>query len=180
MKRRLSLMRKGESSVLATIIADFDESVGNLNDDKRLYFVEEDLAPADVVEVRAYWKERVDQVAGQARKRFISDAPGQQMTYLRIDTEVAAYLDDVSPNRTAENYPWIFGIVDALAGTGGAKTADEMAAYIAGSASAWTGVGIQIEGLRRKGHALIDDATNEAEVQQAADTVISQLDLIGA
>jgi hypothetical protein len=103
----------------------------------------------------------IDRQAGIVRLKYITDAPGQQLTYsAKLDSAnayiAAGYPADASP------YPWI----DQEAIQTGSSPA-VVADLIVFMAEQWTVVGAQIEGHRLAAKRAIDDATSETGISVA-------------
>lgn len=102
--------------------------------------------------------DQIDAEAEATRLRFITSGSGQAMTYLRKETEAAAYLADSAvptPFLTAE-----------AAATG--KTVGELAATVAARAAAWTIVGPKIEAARLAAKIAVNAGSSIPAIQQAA------------
>jgi hypothetical protein len=104
---------------------------------------------------------RIDAEAGAFRQRFITDIPGQQMTYLAKEAEARALLAGADP----AGAPMIVGGAAAR----GIEPAEHAAVVIA-RADAWRALGAKIEIAREAAKAAVSASTT-AEGKRAAAVV---------
>ncbi len=123
-------------------------------------------------EARAAGKVEIDDAAGAARGRYITVAPGQEMTYLEKSEQAADYVTAGYPADTS-NYPFIQAEMNA---TGLSK--EDAADGILAQKSAWISVGVLIEEHRLGGKANIDAATDLAGVDSAVSAAVALLDAV--
>jgi len=112
-------------------------------------------------EIEAHLHNQVDAQAGEVRKLFITEVPGQEMTYLRKEAEARKYLDDQHPS--AANYP----LLTAEAAATNQEVAN-LAQTVIANADAWAIAGAQIEALRVSAKDAISRAESVAEMFDAA------------
>jgi len=123
-------------------------------------------------EAQAAGRADIDSVAGQARSRYITVAPGQEMTYLEKSDQAADYVTAGYPADTS-NYPFVQAEMNA---TGQSK--EDAADGILAQKSAWIAVGVQIEEHRLGGKAAVDAATDLAGVDSAVSAAVALLDAV--
>lgn len=126
-------------------------------------FAEEWLEPDDTQllppldQVKAERSAAVDERAGRERIKYITDIPGQELTYREKVDEAKALADDLSPDPA--NYPMLSGEVgvtaDTLAGVG---------EIILARYAAWQQIGSVIERNRLTLKAQIAGATDADEI----------------
>ena len=114
----------------------------------------------------------IDNHAGATRARFITIAPGQELTYQKKAAEAADYVLAGYP-ADLTNYPFI----NAEASSTG-KTPTETADAIITQELAWRIAGAAIEGARMGGKKAVDDAVNLTEVNAAVENTKAVLDAI--
>ena len=102
---------------------------------------------------------QVNTGAGDFRKQFITDIPGQQATYLAKETEARAWTSGAD----ATAFPYLSGEASA---TG--STLDAVAALVLATAEQWRALDPKIEGRRRGATVAIDAATNIAAIVAGA------------
>lgn len=117
--------------------------------------------PYNLDQLRAQMLERVNAEAGEFRRRFITDIPGQQATYLAKEQEAAAW----TPSSDPAGFPYL---VNEAAATG--VSVADIAALVLQTASAWRALDPKIEG-RRRGAAVAIAAAADAEAIMAAAAV---------
>lgn len=125
--------------------------------------------PLEDVRQRAYLL--VDGVAGQARLRYISSAPGQAETYLRKETQA----------RTWQAGGYVGSPPSFVAAEAAALGEDpiDVAEGIIAQADLWeNGKGPEIEATRIAGKAVIRDAVDEAAIETALADTIAALDAL--
>lgn len=105
----------------------------------------------------------VDAEAGNARARFITVTPGQEMTYLEKVTQARALkIDDEEYG--AEDYPLIFAEIGITA-----ADAEGVADVILARYAAWQQIGAVIEGTRLSAKQAIDAADSAEAVAAIID-----------
>jgi hypothetical protein len=111
----------------------------------------------------------IDTLAGEKRLQYITNIPGQEVTYTAKlkDAQafiLAGYPSDVTP------YPWI----EAEATATGA-TAIQVADLIVLTAQTWTDVGSKIEGARQAAKIAVNNATSVTNIRTALATFTTYL-----
>jgi len=106
-------------------------------------------------------KNEIDYIAGQKRLQYITNGPGQELTYSAKLADARAYIlagypTDVTP------YHW----VSAEAGATGA-TPTQVADFIVYTGHTWETVGSQIEGARQAAKIAVNAATSVTEIRTA-------------
>jgi hypothetical protein len=101
------------------------------------------LRAVDPVAFEAKLKARIDAEAGEARKRFITSAAGQELTYQRKEAEARAWLASGAPALVGTDFPFLAAEAAATGQDVGAA-----AAAIVAAADLWSAVGSAIEGAR--------------------------------
>lgn len=114
----------------------------------------------------------IDEAAGRARARYITTAPGQELTYQEKAEEAIDYTTAGYPANLT-NYPFIQAETDA---TG--KTAMQAAVDILAKRSEWVMIGSSIERQRISGKLSVTNATTTVEIEAAKTDVILALDTI--
>jgi len=135
-----------------------------------LPWVEPDLAA-----LKAQGKARVDVAAGEARLKYITDAPGQELTYDRKRREALQAIDDPTP--TAQKYPVLAASIGIeVPTTGNAKADfDAVCALVISRETAWAAAASQIEALRLGGKQAVEAATSPAQVAETVSTTETAL-----
>jgi len=100
----------------------------------------------------------IDQRAGEFRCRFITDAPGQALTYLRKE-------DEARRLRSGGLGP--FPTIDAEAEATNVPV-EELADRIVAQANAWVALGAKIEAARMAAKQAVSTAASEAAKREAA------------
>lgn len=120
----------------------------------------------------------VDNAAGIARKRYITDVPGQQAVYLVKLQEAQAYIAAHAADAQAAVPPYIGAEASA---TG--QSAIAVANTVVALAAYWNGtVGPAIEGARLGGKAAVasadgvDEASTIAAIEAARDAAVAALE----
>lgn len=120
----------------------------------------------------------IDAAAGQARRRYITDVPGQEAVYLVKLQEAQAYAAAHALDSGAAVPPYIGAEATAIG-----ETAITVATTVIALASYWNGtVGPAIEGARLGGKAAVaaatgaDEAATLAAIEAARVAAISTLD----
>jgi hypothetical protein len=117
----------------------------------------------------------IDEAAGQARLRHITDVPGQQAVYARKREQAAAYLAAVAADPQADPLPTPGPYIVAEAAALGV-TAAELAANVVEIATLWEDtLSPAIEAQRISGKAAVQVAADEAAVLAARDAAIAAL-----
>jgi hypothetical protein len=116
---------------------------------------------ADWSQVDARLHGRIDVEAGTVRTRFITDVPGQQLTYQRKEMEARAWIEAESPD--PEDFPFL----TAEAGATGTQ-AGVVAAQVLAAAASWGRIGSAIEGARIAAKRAVREATTLAAKEAAA------------
>lgn len=122
----------------------------------------------------ARWRahQAIDEAAGEARLRYITDVPGQQAVYLEKLAQAQSYLSALASDANAVVPPYI-----AAEASGTGQTAQQVAQMVVGLGARWNDqLGPLIEGLRLGGKAAVRAAQTIEAVQQAADAAISALE----
>lgn len=114
----------------------------------------------------------IDEAAGVARTRFITEVPGQALTYQEKAEEAADFVAAGYPTDLS-NYPFIQGEMDA---TG--KTKEQTADDILAQKSAWIGFGAEIEKYRIGGKKQVDEAADIETVDTIVATIIALVDAV--
>jgi hypothetical protein len=111
---------------------------------------------------------RIDAEAGTARCRFITDVPGQQLTYQRKEREAYTWASAAEPD--VADFPFLAAEVRATGGNPAARSdVDGAAATIIAAAESWAVIGSTIEEARiRAKRAVSAAATVEAKRAAAA------------
>lgn len=115
-------------------------------------------AQLDVLAIDAFLHNAIDVEAGEFRRRFITDIPGQESTYGRKkDQAVAMLAGDPGP----------FPLLEIEVGLTG-KTLEAVATEIVARAAAWVEVDDKIESLRRSAKMAVTAAEGEEAKRAAA------------
>lgn len=99
---------------------------------------------------------RIDEEAGEFRRRFITTVPGQEMTYLRKEAEARGWPGGSHPMITAE----------AAARD---MTEEDLAAEVIANADAWAAQGAAVEAARLGAKKAVTEATTRAAKEAAAE-----------
>ena len=126
----------------------------------------------DLNEEKAWRKNSIDEVAGEVRRKFITSAPGQEMTYQEKAEQAADYVAASYPADTS-NYPFIQAEINA---TG--KTKEQAADDILTQRAAWIAVGATIEEHRLAGKKQVDEATTVEDIKTITDNTIALLEAV--
>lgn len=105
--------------------------------------------------------EKIDDEAGAVRCRFITEAPGQQLTYSRKEAEARAWVAASEPE--LGDYPFLAAEVGAT----GLSAGDAAAAIIA-AADQWAQIGAAIEGARIAAKRAVSEAATVTDKIAAA------------
>lgn len=104
--------------------------------------------------------ENIDAEAGRVRLKYITDAPGQQATYMSKLENAKAYVAAGYPN-DASAFLWINAEAIAVG-----ITTQEAADYIISTAAQWEQIGATIEGARQAAKQALKTATTPGQVYQ--------------
>jgi hypothetical protein len=115
--------------------------------------------PDDLSPLKSAVISLVNVAAGDFRKRYITDIPGQQDTYIAKEAEARAWTSGADTSQ----FPYL-----ACEAAATNMTVDAVAALVLATAEAWRALDPKIEGRRRGATVAIDAATNIAEIVQAA------------
>lgn len=129
----------------------------------------------EVGAMRARAVARINAACGAARLRFITEIPGQQMTYLAKEEEARRYKAEIVPPADLSDYPFLAAEMAAT----GEEDADAAADIIIAEADAWRVVGPQIEQLRRWTTVQIAAATTAAGIDTLVSDCLASLETIG-
>jgi len=119
------------------------------------------------------WEARglIDEAAGAARLRYITDVPGQQAVYMLKLAQAQAYTAAVLLDAGATVPPYIAAEAAALG-----QTAAQVSATVIALAGVWNDqLGPAIEGARLGGKAAVTAAATPEAVQTACDAAIAAL-----
>lgn len=129
-------------------------------------------APGGIDAIRREVREAIDAVAGEARARHITVAPGQAETYTAKAEQAQAYLAAGAPGDLSE-WPWIR--VDAQAFGMSGETA---ASSILANRDAWTQLGAKIEEIRLRAKAAVNAASSPMECARILKSVKADLEAL--
>lgn len=121
----------------------------------------------------------IDAVAGAARARYITVAPGQEATYMLKEAQARAYKSAGYPSATVADYPMVDA--EAKAMHGAAPTAAQIqsaADGIIAQADAWIAKAAQIERARIAGKLAVGAAVDVAGVETARAAAVAELGLL--
>lgn len=152
---------------------EFDFASGAWIDPRDAEQVEADAA-ADLAAAKSAAVAAVNGAAGLARLRFVTDAPGQSMTYAAKQAEALAWIAAAQPADLTD-YPWLAAEVGITA-----PTAAALASLWLTMAAQWAAAGSQIEAVRMTAISAIGAATTEAETLAAVAAARADLALITA
>ncbi|HYI39985.1 MAG TPA: hypothetical protein VE053_06675 [Allosphingosinicella sp.] len=137
----------------AVVAADFDRYPEEYEQ------LEDGAIVPDLVRLEADLLKAIDEAAGAFRCRFITDQPGQEMTYMAKEVEARAIL----AGGDSADAPMI---------TGGAKArgieVEKMAGMVVARADAWRVIGSAVEIRRESAKAAVAAATTAEEKRAAA------------
>lgn len=124
-----------------------------------------------IEQAKAHAALTIDETAGKARLRYITDVPGQQAVYLLKAEQARAYRE---AGYTGAVPPYIVAEADAID-----DSAQVAADNILMLASLWSDqLSPEIERLRIGGKRLVSSATTKEEVQSTLDSTLSSLEAI--
>ena len=110
----------------------------------------------------------INRVAGEARRRWITVIPGQEMLYLEKRQEAQAYLSDPDPDITL--YPLIAAEIGITA-----PSAWEVAQVYLGLAAIWRQIAAPLEAARLAGIAAVEVAPDAETVAAALAQTLSAI-----
>jgi hypothetical protein len=122
-------------------------------------------------------KIKIDVAAGVVRAKYLTIAPGQEMTYMKKEIDAENYKAANFPFDTSQ-YPWIHAEVEQLTASNLPVTGQEIAMSILNARDQWLYVGTQIEAIRREGKIQIDLLTDIQDIIFSRDGTINALELI--
>lgn len=108
----------------------------------------------------------IDAKAGAVRSKYITVAPGQEITYMLKSTQASlfksgGYVGTPPPMIQAE-----------MGATG--RTAQQAADAVLTEEAQWQGLAAVLEGIRRSGKVAVNAATTEEEVRVVTEATIQQ------
>lgn len=129
------------------------------------------LLPGVITQAQARALAEVDEAAGRARLRYITDVPGQQATYTRKEQQAREWLD----SGYAGPAPSFIAAEAAALG----ETPQHIAQQVITLADFWAYVkGPEIEASRIKWKAAVRSATTLEAVQAALDAALAELEAL--
>lgn len=129
------------------------------------------LLPAAITQAQARAQAQVDDAAGQARLRYITDVPGQQATYTRKEQQAREWLD----SGYAGDAPSFIAAEAAALG----EAPQHIAQQVITLADYWAYVkGPEIEASRIKHKAAVRAAATLEAVQAALDAALAELEAL--
>jgi len=127
---------------------------------------------ARLAQDRAGAVERINRAAGQARQRFITDLPGQEMIYKAKLDEAQAYLAAGEPEDLT-GYPLLAAEVGITT-----QTAYQLAVLWLWMAEIWVQAAAQIEAIRLQGTAGVQAAPDLPGIAAVEARTVSALEAI--
>lgn len=124
----------------------------------------------DLPSMQAKAMDTINVVLTSVRKRFITDLPGQDMTYMRKDKEAREYLALPVEPTDLTPFPFLASEIGITA-----STAYQVAQVIVNLANSWAIVGSRIEAIRLRANNSVAAATTNAEVNQALNQLSADL-----
>lgn len=121
----------------------------------------------------------IDAKAGEVRKKYITDVPGQAETYLLKSSDAKVYKTAGYPYAQISDYPMVEA--EAMALYGSTPTADQTKSatdIILSTQSQWVMLAANIERVRRSGKEAVQKASNIAEIDTAKQVAIADLSLL--
>jgi len=132
--------------------------------------------PAPIATVRAAACAAIDAQAGVTRKKYITDAPGQDATYLKKAADAAAYKLAGYPFATLTDYPWVRAESRAIHGASPTAAQCQTACDgILAEEAAIAQKGADIEEARRTGKIAVGAAQTPSDAHTARDAAIVAL-----
>lgn len=119
----------------------------------------------DIALERSQAQLRVGMFIDQARRRYITVIPGQEMVYTAKEAEARAFITAGSPDDTSD-----FPLLAAETGTT-AETPDQLAQLWLNMAAIWRQAAAELEPIRLNAGAAIDAAETKAEIDAAVATL---------
>lgn len=113
----------------------------------------------DVAGLEAKLHREIDEGAGAQRCRFLTNIPGQALTYMRKESEARAFVAGATGP-----FPMLEAVASATGGAIG-----ELAATIVARADAWIEIGAVIEAARQKAKMEVSAAQGTDAKRAAAD-----------
>lgn len=139
---------------------------GFLNENGQIVKIPREAKETPVVEIEFFIekaKKQIDQAAGEARLRYITESPGQTGVYLEKMKQAASYLENTPSNM--DGYEYIVGEAEARG-----VTYPEAAQLIMDIANYWNKqISPAIEKIRINAKHMIDTLPPEADAQDALD-----------
>jgi hypothetical protein len=118
----------------------------------------------------------IDAQAGKTRRKYITDATGQDATYLQKAMDATAYIAAGYPSAAITSYPMVRSESRAMYGSNPTAAQYQLAAdYIIATQTAFVQKGADIEEVRRGGKIAVDNAQTVADVQAAQTAAIAAL-----
>lgn len=129
------------------------------------------LLPAAITQAQARAQAQVDDAAGRARLRYITDVPGQQATYQRKEQQAREWTEAGYPEPAPS---FIAAEAEALD-----TTPQAIAVQVITLADFWAySKGPEIEAARIKWKAAVRSATTLEAVQAALDAALAELEAL--
>lgn len=129
---------------------------------------------ASLDEAKAEALRAIDEAAGETRRRFITEVPGQQATYLVKYEQARAYAAAGYPPDTSA-YPYIEAEMAAQG-----LPAEGAANLILATGAPWNDIlGPAIEARRLAGKRQVREATTRTGVRAARDAALDALSTVG-
>lgn len=117
----------------------------------------------------------IDEAAGKARLRYITDVPGQQAVYITKLAEAEAYLASIVAGQPTAQPGAYVAAEAAVRGI----SAVQMSELVVALAAQWSGVvGPAIEAARIAAKLQLDAADTVPEIEAARDAAIAALDAL--
>jgi len=118
----------------------------------------------------------IDAQAGATRRKYITDATGQDATYLQKAAEAKAYVAAGYPAAAIASYPMVRAMARSTYGPTPTAAQCQLAAdYIVATEAAWVQKGADIEEARLAGKDAVAAAQTAADVQTARTAAIAAL-----
>lgn len=113
----------------------------------------------DLTHLRATAIAEINARAGVARGRYITVAPGQEMIYLRKETEARRYLELETPPETLVDFPFMAAEIGVTA-----STPYELAQLWLNMSAMFEVVGSQLEQVRLQSIYAVEEADHPAVI----------------
>lgn len=126
--------------------------------------------PGGLDAARAYGRQAIDDAAGEARKRYITVIPGQELTYWIKSQEVDAWEAAAVILRRPEKFPLIYASSRAFG-----DTPEQAKDRIKARRDFWIVKGAAIEELREGGKRAVDTAGTVQEAISVSRAIVAQL-----